>query len=84
MPLIKRRMGAALKYYSIEKGLTGNAPDAPAAFVGMCHLPCDTVESYRSSFDPYGEEISRDIRNYTDLIPVIQISEVVVENSAKG
>jgi uncharacterized protein (TIGR02118 family) len=84
MPLIRSRMGAALKYYTVEKGLTGKAPDAPAAFVGMCHLLCDSVESYRSSFDPHGEEISRDIRNYTDLTPVIQISEVVVENSAKG
>jgi uncharacterized protein (TIGR02118 family) len=82
--LIKSRMGAALKYYTVEKGLTGKAPDAPAAFVGMCHLLCDSVEAYRSSLDPHGEEISRDIRNYTDLTPVIQISEVVVENSAKG
>ena len=84
MPLIKSRMGAALKYYTVEKGLTGKAPDAPAAFVAMCHLLCDSVESYRSSFDPHGKEIALDIRKYTDLTPVIQISEVVVENSAKG
>jgi uncharacterized protein (TIGR02118 family) len=84
MPLINSRMGAALKYYTVEKGLTGKAPHAPAAFVGMCHLLCDSVEAYRSSFGPYSEEIARDIRNYTDLTPVIQISEVVVENSAKG
>jgi uncharacterized protein (TIGR02118 family) len=84
MSLIKSEMGAALKYYTVEKGLTGKVPDAPAAFVGMCHLLCDSVEAYRSSFGPYSEEIARDIRNYTDLTPVIQISEVVVENSAKG
>ena len=84
LPLIKSRMGAALKYYTVDKGLTGNAPDAAAAFVAMCHLLCDSVETYRASFGPHGEEISRDIRNYTDLTPVTQISEVVVENSAKG
>jgi uncharacterized protein (TIGR02118 family) len=84
LPLIKSRMGAALKYYTVDKGLTGKAPDTPAAFVGMCHLLCDSVEAYRSSYGPHSEAISRDIRNYTDLTPVIQISEVVVENSAKG
>jgi uncharacterized protein (TIGR02118 family) len=84
MPLIKSRMGAALKYYAVDKGLTSKAPDTPAAFVAMCHLLCDSVEAYRSSFGPHGEEISGDIRNFTDVTPVIQISEVVVENSAKA
>ena len=30
MPLIKSRMGATLKYYTVDKGLAGGAPDAPA------------------------------------------------------
>jgi len=83
LPLIKRRMGAALKYYTIDKGLMGGAPQAPATYVGMCHLLCDSLESYHSSFDPHAEELTGDIRNFTDRTPVTQISEVVVENSAK-
>ncbi|MGX5851404.1 EthD family reductase [Mesorhizobium sp. PL10] len=84
LPLIKRRMGAELKYYTIDKELTGGASDGPATFVAMCHLMCDSVEAYQSSFGPYAKEISGDIRNFTDQIPVKQISEVVVENSATG
>ena len=84
MPLIKSRMGDALKYYTVEKGLAGSAPGAPAAFVAMCELLCDSVEAYQSSFGPYAEEIRADIRNFTDQTPVSQISEVVVENSARG
>jgi len=38
MPLLKRRMGEALKYYTVDKGLGGAGPDAPAPFVAMCHL----------------------------------------------
>ena len=83
LPLIQSRMGTALKYYAIEKGLAGGAPGTRPAYVGMCHLMCDSVESYESSFGPHAQEILRDIANYTDLIPVIQISEVVVENSAR-
>jgi uncharacterized protein (TIGR02118 family) len=84
LPLIKSRMGAALKYYTIDKGLAGGAPDAPPAYVGMCHLLCDSVETYKSSFGPHAEELSADIRNFTEITPIVQISEVVVENSAKG
>jgi uncharacterized protein (TIGR02118 family) len=84
LPLIKSRMGAALRYYAIDRELGVAAADAPAAYVAMCHLLCDTVEAYQSSFGPYAKEISGDIRNFTDQTPIKQISEVVVENSAKG
>ena len=83
MPLIKRRMGAALKYYSVDKGLMGGTSEAPPTYVGMCHLLCDSLESYHASFDPHAQELSRDVRNFTDQTPVVQISEVVVENSAE-
>jgi uncharacterized protein (TIGR02118 family) len=71
LPLIKSRMGAALKYYTIDKGLAGGAPNAPAAYVGMCHRMCDSVEAYQSSYGPHAREISEDIRNYTDETPVV-------------
>ena len=83
LPLIKMRMGAGLRYYTIDKGLAGEAPNVPAAYIGMCHLLCDSVEAYQSSFGPYAQELTADVRNFTDQKPVVQISEVIVENSAK-
>ncbi len=84
MPLVKSRMGDALKYYTVEKGLAGGAPDTPPTYVGMCHLVCDSVESFQAGFGPHAQEIMGDIPNYTDQTPVIQISEVVVERSDKS
>jgi len=84
LPLIKSRMGAALKYYTIDKGLADKDGKSPGAYVAMCHLLCDSVDEYRSSFGPHAREIDGDIRNFTDVTPTVQISEVVVENSAKG
>jgi uncharacterized protein (TIGR02118 family) len=81
MPMIKRRLGAALRYYTIEKGLTGGLPGTAPAYVGMCHLLCDSVQSFQLAFAPHAREILADIRNYTDLAPVMQISQVVVEKS---
>jgi uncharacterized protein (TIGR02118 family) len=82
MPLIKARMGEGLKYYTVDKGLPGET-GAPAAYVAMCHLICESVEAYQSSFGPHAQEIRADIPRFTDQAPVRQISEVVVENSAK-
>ena len=78
MPLLKKRMGDACKHYTVDKGLAGGAPGAPATYVGMCHIFCDSAEAFQGAFGPHAKEIMDDIANYTDLQPVIQISEVVV------
>lgn len=78
MPLVQSRMGSACKYYTIDRGLAGGTADAPATYVGMCHIFCDSVESFQTAFGPHAQEIMGDIPNYTDIAPVIQISEVVV------
>jgi uncharacterized protein (TIGR02118 family) len=78
MPLVAARMGAYLKSYTVDKGLAGGAPGAPATYVAMCHLFCDSPEAFQAGFGPHAPEILADIANYTDLAPVLQISEVVV------
>lgn len=78
MPMVKAKMGDACKYYTVDKGLAGGAPGTPPTYVGMCHIFCDSTESFQAGFGPHAEEILADIKNYTDLTPVLQISEVVV------
>lgn len=79
MPLLKTRMGDSCKYYTVDKGLAGATPGSAATYIGMCHIFCDSVEAFQAGFGPHATEIMADIANYTDLNPVIQISEVVVE-----
>lgn len=78
LPLMKARMGDRCKSYTIDKGLAGGAPGQPPAYVGMCHIFCDSVEDFQAGFGPHAKEILGDIKNYTDAAPTIQISEVVV------
>ncbi len=78
MPMVKRLMGDACKSYTIDKGIAGGAPGAPPVYVGMCHIFSDSVEAFQAAFGPHAKEILGDIANYTDLQPVMQISEVVV------
>jgi uncharacterized protein (TIGR02118 family) len=81
MPMVKARLGSACAYYTVEKGLTGGAPGAPPAFVAMCAFICDSVEGYQAAMKKYGAEVRADLANYTDIAPVLQVSEFVVERS---
>ena len=81
MPLVQRLMGEKCRYYTVDKGLSGGSPDAPATYVAMCHIFSDSVEAFQAGFGPHAKEILADIPNYTDLAPVLQISEVVVGRS---
>ena|ERR1700704_2134835 len=78
MPLLKARMGDSCKSYTIEKGLAGGAPGSPPPFIALCHIYCDSLASFQAGFGPHAAEIMADIANYTDITPVVQISEVVV------
>ncbi|HEY8130010.1 MAG TPA: EthD family reductase [Hyphomicrobium sp.] len=78
MPMVKSKMGESCKYYTVDKGIAGGMPGTPPTYVGMCHLFCDSVDDFQAGFGPHASEILADIKNYTDLTPVIQISEVVV------
>ncbi len=78
MPMIKSKMGDALHHYTVDKGMAGGAPNTPATYVAMCHIFSDTPETFAAAFGPHAAEIMADIKNYTDLSPIIQMSEVVI------
>ncbi len=44
----------------------------------MGHLYFDSVEVFQSSFGPHAEAIMGDIPNYTNIEPIIQVSQVHV------
>ena len=81
MPMVKARLGSACAYYTIDRGLAGRAPGSPPTFVAMCAYICDSAEGYEAAIRAHRTEILDDIANYTDIAPVIQVSEVVVERS---
>lgn len=78
MPLVKAKMGGHCKFYTVDKGLAGGTPGTPAAYVAMCHIYCESVDSFLAGFGPHAKEITADVPNYTNVQPVVQTSEVVV------
>ena len=81
MPMVASRLGKACLYYTVDKGLAGGGPGAPSPYLGACSIVCDSVESLQGALGQHGKEIMADIPNYTDVQPVVWISEVVVERS---
>ena len=78
IPLVRELCGAALKGTAVEKGITGATEGSAPRFAAMGHLLFDSVETYQSSIGPHLEQIVSDIPNYTNIQPIIQISEVMM------
>lgn len=76
-PLLKSLFGDALKATAIDKGIADGAPGAPVPFVAIGYLYFDTLADFQNGMKTNGSKIRADIPNYTDIQPVIQISEVV-------
>lgn len=83
MPLAERLLGPAVKALSVEIGVSGGAPDQPAPFAAICGITCESVEAFAGAFMPHMAELQGDIPNYTDIEPVIQISEIALPHGLK-
>jgi len=79
LPMIKELMGDNCLYYTIDKGIAGGAPGSAAPFIAICHIFCESLEKFQAGFGPNAKSISADVANYTNIAPVIQISDVVVD-----
>ncbi|MEE9554937.1 MAG: EthD family reductase [candidate division Zixibacteria bacterium] len=78
IPMVREKLGSACKQIAVEAGLGGAEDGSPAAFVAMGHLYFDSLDAFQNSFGPHSDSIMGDIPNYTDIQPVIQVSEVKI------
>ncbi len=77
MPLVASLLGDSLKQYEIDKGIAGSTPETPIPYLAIGYLYFDRLSAYQNSFKDNAEKIRNDIPNYTNIRPVIQISEVI-------
>ena len=76
IPMVKKLLGSALKSVSVEQGLNGGAPGTKATYAVICNLRFDSVEAFGAAFGPHAEAVQADIRHYSSVAPVIQVSDV--------
>ena len=77
LPMVGRLLGPmGLQSSGMDKGISAADPNAPPPFAAINHLIFNTVEEVHQAFITHGSEIMSDVKNYTDITPQIQISEV--------
>ena len=76
IPLVQKLLGGALKGAAVDQGVTGLPPGMPAPYVAVGHLLFDSAESFQNAFEAHAAAIMADIPNYTNLQPLIQLSEI--------
>ena len=77
MPMVASLLGESLKFFRIDKGISGRTPDEAVPYLAIGHLYFNKLSDYESSFGPNAQQIVGDIPNYTNIQPVLQISEVL-------
>lgn len=76
MPMVANLLGDSLKLMAIDRGISGRTPDEPIPYLAIGYLYFDKLSAYQNSFGPVAQKIINDIPNYTNIQPVVQISEV--------
>lgn len=77
MPMVAGYLGSNLVKYTIEKGLASGIPNTPLPYFAIGTFYVKSLSDYQAAVGPNREAIRADFPNYTDVNPVIFISEVV-------
>ena len=80
MPMSIRLLSshAGIAGVSVEKGIGGAAPGSEPTYVAMCHYLFDSAGGFLAAFAAHAGVLQGDMPNYTDIAPVIQVSEVLL------
>jgi len=66
------------KEVSVERGIGGAAPGVAPTYVAACYYLFNSVEDFLAAFGPNAEVLQRDMPNYTDIEPIIQVNDVLI------
>ncbi|MDZ4707946.1 MAG: EthD family reductase [Saprospiraceae bacterium] len=77
MELLSKHPG--YKGVSVEKGIGTVMPGLKIPYIAMCHFLFDSLDDFIAAFTPNAAELQGDMVHYTDIEPVIQFNEVLIQ-----
>ena len=77
MPMVTALLGSNLVKYTIEKGLASGIPNQPLPYMAVGTFYVKRLDEYQAAIAPKRDAIRADFANYTNVVPVILVSEVV-------
>lgn len=76
MPMVAGFLGNNLKFYEIDKGIAGRTPTDKIPYLAVGYFYIQDTARYNKAIGQNREAILNDFKNYTNIQPIIQISEV--------
>ena len=76
-PMVAGFLGSNLAKYTIEKGVASGIPNQPLPYMAIGTFYVKSLGDYQAAIGPNRDAIRADIPNYTNIAPVILVSEVV-------
>ena len=77
MPLVRRKLDPyGLKKAQVDKSV-GKSDDGLSPYFAITSLYFDSVADFKKGFSAATPDLLKDLPNYTDVAPVVQLSEVV-------
>lgn len=80
IPMSVRLQGANLKAVQVETALANAPEEIPPVYVAICHFYYETPEHFFAAFLPHREMLEKDMDNYTNIKPLVQMSEVRLDS----
>lgn len=77
MPMVAGFLGSNLVKYTIEKGIASGIPNQPLPYMAVGIFYVKSLSDYQAAITPNRDAIRADFANYTNVAPVILVSEVV-------
>lgn len=77
MPMVAGFLGSNLVKYTIEKGVASGIPNQPLPYMAIGIFYVKSLSDYQAAIGPNRDAIRADFQNYTNIAPVILVSEVV-------
>ncbi len=77
MPMVAGYLGSNLVKYTIEKGLASGIPNQPLPYMAIGTFYVKSLADYQAAIAPNRDAIRADFVNYTNVAPIILVSEVV-------
>src|SRR5687768_8888154 len=77
MPMVAAFLGSNLVKYTIEKGVASGIPNQPLPYMAIGIFYVKSLSDYQAAIGPNRDAIRADFPNYTNVAPVILVSEVV-------
>lgn len=77
MPMVAGFLGSNLVKYTIEKGFASGIPNSQIPFMAIGTFYVKDLAEYQAAIGPNRDAIRADFANYTNISPIILVSEVI-------